>query len=112
MSTDSKAKEEIAKRLRWARKQAGLSQGQVARLLGVHRPTISQIESGDRSLKADEIQKFAEMYDVKDSWIVSGDAKIDKDEDAKLTLAARELKKLRKEDLDTILQLVRILRSR
>ena len=39
----------VAERLRLAREQAGLSQGQVARLLGKHRPTISEIEAGTPS---------------------------------------------------------------
>ena len=34
----------VAERLRLAREQAGLSQGQVAKLLDLHRPTISEIE--------------------------------------------------------------------
>ena len=53
-----------ATRLREARKVAGLSQGQVAKLLAMHRPTISEIEAGNRRVSAEELTKFAETYDV------------------------------------------------
>ena len=41
-------REEIGGRLRMARETAGLSQGQVAKRLKMHRPTISEIEAGRR----------------------------------------------------------------
>ena len=47
----------IATRLREARKVAGLSQGQVAKLLAMHRPTISEIEAGNRRVSAEEVTK-------------------------------------------------------
>ena len=61
---------EIGKRLREARKMAGLSQGQAAKLLGFDRPTISTIEAGDRSVKAKELQMFSELYEVGYDWIL------------------------------------------
>ena len=37
----------IAQRIREARKSAGLSQGQVAKLMGLqHRPIVSEMEAG------------------------------------------------------------------
>jgi len=101
----------IGKRLRWAREQAGLSQGQVAKLLDMHRPTISQLEAGDRSLKADEIAQFADLFDVKGDWISRGDNALVADADPRVELAARELSKLKPEDLDTLLRLVKVLRT-
>ena len=38
----------VAARLREARKMAKLSQGQVAKLPGMHRPTVSEIEAANR----------------------------------------------------------------
>lgn len=102
----------IGVRLRWAREQSGLSQGQVARMMQYHRPTISQIEAGQRQLRPDEIVHFAKLYDVKESWIVSGDSALDEVLDPKIEIAARELSKLRPEDLTTILTLIRVMRSR
>ena len=98
----------IADRLRWAREQAGLTQGQVAKLLGVHRPTISNIESGDRSLKAEEVTFFADAYEVSPEWILNGDDAID--DDATVRMVARELSKLSEDDLGVVLRAVRTLR--
>ena len=46
---------EIAGRLRLARETAGLSQGQAAKRLGLHRPTVSEIEAGRRRVTAEEV---------------------------------------------------------
>ncbi len=54
-------KKGLAMRLRWAREQAGLSQGQVAQRLDVHRPTISQIEAGERNVRIDELERLAAL---------------------------------------------------
>ena len=97
----------IHERLRSAREQAGLSQGQVAKLLGWHRPTISEIEAGRRKVASDEVARFADLYDVSVSWLLS-----ESDEhDPLVELAARELSKLRPDDLDKILRLLRSLKK-
>ncbi len=111
MSGVTEEKSAIGARLRWAREQAGLSQGQVARDLKLHRPTISEIEAGRRAVKADEIGQFADLYDVKEEWIVRGDAAVRDEGNPRVQLAARELSKLKPEDLDTILRLIRVIRS-
>ena len=101
----------IASRLRLSREMAGLTQGQVAKSLDWHRPTVSEIEAGRRRVSAEELAMLAEMYGVNVPWIVG-----EKDEDSSLAadrvkLAARELSKLREEDLDRVLQLVQALRA-
>ena len=101
----------IASRLRLSRGMAGLTQGQVAKSLDWHRPTVSEIEAGRRRVSAEELAALAEMYGVNVPWIVGED-----DEDSSLAadrvkLAARELSKLQEEDLDRVLQLVQALRS-
>lgn len=102
--------ESISERLRWAREQAGLSQGQVAKLLGVHRPTISTIESGERTVKAEEVSFFSETYGVEPDWILYGDAAIPENESTRMV--ARELAKLSQDDLEVVLRVVRTLRKR
>lgn len=104
--------EEIGRRLRWAREQAGLSQGQIARMFGYHRPTISQIEGGQRNIRPDELARLAEIYEVKEEWIIKGDSVFDDNADPRIEVAARQLKKLRKEDLEKILQLLKVMRSK
>lgn len=100
----------IGQRLRWAREQAGLSQGQVARMLEYHRPTISQIEAGNRVVRPDEIERFAAIYGVREAWILHGESFLEENSDPRVELAARELAKLRTDDLDAILRLIKIMR--
>ena len=100
----------IASRLRLAREMAGLTQGQIARAVGWHRPTVSEIEAGRRKVSADELVRLAEIYDVNVRWVVG-----EEDEESDLAadrvkLAARALDKLRDEDLDRVLQLIQALR--
>ena len=108
MSEDMTARKAIADRLRAARTQAGLSQGQVAKLLSVQRPTISEIEAGRRKVAAEELVKFAELYDVSLSWLTANESEVP---DPAVELAARELSKLKKDDLDTVMGLLRTLRK-
>jgi transcriptional regulator with XRE-family HTH domain len=100
----------LAERLRMAREQAGLSQGQVARLTDKHRPTISEIEAGRRKVTADELAQFAKLYDVSLDWLAGkSDEEAAADED-RMKLAARELAKLEASDLDRVLKLLRTLK--
>ncbi|OGR11347.1 MAG: XRE family transcriptional regulator [Deltaproteobacteria bacterium RIFOXYB12_FULL_58_9] len=99
----------LAARLRAARERAGLSQAQVARLMGVQRPTISEIEAGRRKVGADEVGRLADMYNVSISWLVNDQPEV---ADPMVELAARELAKLKKEDLDTVLGLLKTLRKK
>lgn len=96
----------IATRLREARKMAGLSQGQVAKMLDWHRPTISEIEAGNRRVSAEELSKFAEIYDVTVSWLLAESAEQLETDDPRLQLAARELSKLKPDDLDRLMRLL------
>ena len=55
----------LPKRLRAAREAAGLSQGQVAKLMDMHRPSISEMEAGKRRITAEELARLADLYDTK-----------------------------------------------
>lgn len=101
----------IASRIREARKMAGLSQAQVSKMLSLHRPSISEIEAGNRSVSAEEITQMAEIFDVSVSWLLGESAdKVDV-YDNKLQLVARELQKLKPEDLDRLLTLLASMRT-
>jgi transcriptional regulator with XRE-family HTH domain len=104
MNEDIKQRLAIAERLRLAREQCGLTQGQVAKKLDWHRPTVSEIEAGRRRVAADEVGRLAELYGVDANWIIQGD---ETDADPAIQLAARVLSKLKKEDADKILKLLR-----
>jgi transcriptional regulator with XRE-family HTH domain len=98
----------MATRLRAAREQAGLSQGQVAKILGLQRPSISELEAGRRKVSAEEVGRFAEIYHVSVSWLMNEESEMP---DPAVELAARELAKLKKEDLDTVLNVLRTFRK-
>lgn len=105
------SREDLAQRLRLAREQAGLSQGQVARLLDMHRPTISEIEAGRRSVAAEELSEFAKLYGVDPNWLLAVDDGVGGAESPAARLAAREFEKMRPEDLDRLLRLLASLRK-
>lgn len=109
-SEPSELREKIAGRLRIARETAGLSQGQVAKRLNMHRPTISEIEAGRRRISAEEIVIFAELYGIDANWITGGTKGSVSDSD-KIVLAARQLSKLKDNDLERLIQLIQMLRG-
>ncbi len=99
----------IASRLRLARERAGLSQGQVAKLVEMHRPSVSEIEAGRRSVAAEELTKFANIYSVTVGWLTGEPCDPATD---RMELAARELSKLKPGDVDLLMDLLTSLRSK
>lgn len=53
----------IGQRIKELRMKTGISQQKLADTLGVSRPTITQIESGERKVSSDELVKLAEIFD-------------------------------------------------
>lgn len=100
----------VAERLRQAREAAGLSQGQVAKKLEMHRPTISEIEAGRRKVSAQELEQISNLYGVSVEWIVSGSTG-DASADARILMAARELSKMSEADLERLMNTLRMLRN-
>jgi len=112
MSDTNEAKKlEVAGRLKEARKLAGLSQGRVAEMLDMHRPTVSEIEAGNRRVSADELSRFADVYDVSVSWLVGDSPEQLETGDPRLQLAARELSKLKPDDLDRLMRILAAMRQ-
>ena len=101
----------IAERLKEARKLAGLSQGHVAKILGLHRPSVSEMEAGNRRVSADELARLAEIYDVSVAWLLGEAPETLDAQDPRLELAARELTKLKPDDLERLLKLLAAMRS-
>jgi transcriptional regulator with XRE-family HTH domain len=101
----------IGGRLRMARVQAGLSQGQVAKMLGLHRPSVTETEAGRRKASPQELVEFARIYDVSIDWLINADSdEIDAKRD-KLQLVARKLANLKQKDLDLVLQVLASLKT-
>jgi transcriptional regulator with XRE-family HTH domain len=89
---------------------AGLSQGQVAKLLGISRPTVSEWEAGRRRVPSEELARLVETYGVSSQWILGTSPEAER-EGPKVTLAARELARLKPDDLDRVIGLLKALRS-
>ncbi len=109
--TESAKRSLIAERLKEARKLAGLSQGHVAKILDLHRPSVSEMEAGNRRVSADELARLAEIYDVSVAWLLGEAPETLDAQDPRLELAARELTKLKPDDLDRLLKLLAAMRS-
>lgn len=109
LMTDN-VREQIATKLRMAREAAGLTQAQVAKMLQVHRPTISEIEAGRRRVPADELTKLVEIYGVSIEWITSERTSQSDPTDDRIMLAARQLSRMNDKDLDRLMTLIRMLR--
>jgi len=108
MSMNNPKTSGISERLRLAREMSGLSQGQVAKMLSLHRPSISEMEAGRRKVSAEELAKLSDIYDISISWLTGTKDSI---EDERVKLAARELSKLKSKDFDRVLNLLKALRT-
>jgi transcriptional regulator with XRE-family HTH domain len=62
LPNDDAAWRELGERIRESREYLGLSQGDVADVLGISRPAVSQIESGRRKLSTLELAKLARFF--------------------------------------------------
>ena len=111
MTSNDEKRHIIASRIRDARRLAGLSQGQVAKMLGLQRPSVTEIESGNRAVAAEELAKLAEIFDVSVTWLLGeSTGRLDAHDD-RLQLAARELQKLQPKDLDRLLTILASMRE-
>ncbi len=63
----------IGERLKKIRKASGFSQAQVAKYLGINRVGLSYIETGTRPVSTMMLQKLADLYGYRYSYIFSED---------------------------------------
>jgi transcriptional regulator with XRE-family HTH domain len=70
----------LGQRIKQIRESLGLSQQALAEKLGVSRPSISQIENGERKVSAEELKKLAEIFSL------STDALLDPDKEPKIMI--------------------------
>ncbi len=54
----------LGKRIKKLRELTGISQEKLANLLGVSRPTVSQMENGERKITADELIELAKIFNI------------------------------------------------
>jgi len=55
---------EIKRSIRNARKEMGMTQGQMASKLGISQPAYSYYESGDKPIPVKNLRKIAEILDL------------------------------------------------
>lgn len=63
---------EILERLAWARKNAGLSQSQAGKLLGLSVGGFCDIEKGRNPLYIERFLLLCEIYDISPTWALTG----------------------------------------
>ena len=58
-------------RIKKLRKEAGLTQAQLASKIGVNAVTLSRYETGDRNPKVDKLVKMSKVFGVKLEYLLS-----------------------------------------
>lgn len=91
-------------RLIKARKQAGLSQSQVAKLLGYDsHASIVAMERGERKLTVERMYRLAKIYNVDRVWLITGEnPNFDRGAFNKIRTKAQEMSHQHKEDLNNL----------
>ena len=92
----------IGVRLRLAREAAGLTQQQIAKLLNLSRPAISEMEAETRTVSVGELKKLAHYYNVSLDWLLG--EQLSSNETVKV--AARKLSALKPQDMETVMRIV------
>jgi transcriptional regulator with XRE-family HTH domain len=63
---------ELSRRLRQLRIESGMSQSEVGRQVGLSRSAVTQIESGNRDVTADEVVRFSTLFRHSPVALLSG----------------------------------------
>lgn len=90
-------------RLKKAREYLGLTQEDVAKLLGVSRVIITNIELGIRKVSAEELLKFSKIY----GWTMEELMEENTENSDNVMMFARSIKELSKEDQAEIMNLIK-----
>ena len=67
----------LGEKIKKTRKSLGLSQERVAKSLGINRVAISQIESGDRKITAEEVARLSRIFNVPSNILLGLDKDIE-----------------------------------
>ena len=93
---------ELGTRLKKAREYLGLTQDDVAKLIGVSRVTITNIETGTRKVSAEELSKFSKIYGCTMEELLEGEK-----EEEKISMYARTFGELSPQDQEEIINLIK-----
>lgn len=97
----------LAERLRTERQYIGLSQADVADVLGVPRAAVSALETGRRRVTGLELRRLAELYGTSVDTLLGKEAA----EDATTTALFRAAKGLTADDKEQVLRFAEFLKS-
>lgn len=98
----------MAGRLRDAREYLGLSQEEVAAILRVPRPAVTNIEAGTRKVEAIELEQLAKLYVRPVDYFLRGEQS---QSESKASFAARALHGLSDNDLEEVARFAEFLRA-
>lgn len=104
----AKQREAMAARLKDAREYLGLSQDDVATALGISRPAVTNIESGNRKVEAVELDQLAKLFGRPVEYFLSGETK---EVSEKAAFYARTFHDLSEKDLDEVARFAEFLRA-
>ncbi|OPG81548.1 transcriptional regulator [Stutzerimonas stutzeri] len=113
MSTASEVhdRQRLAERLKEAREYIGLSQDEVANVLGLSRPAVSNIESGSRKVEATELNKLAKLYRKSLEYLMTGRDPLPSGPE-QLAFLARAVKGLSQQDIDEVARFAEFLKHK
>jgi transcriptional regulator with XRE-family HTH domain len=101
----------LANRLRECRTYLGYSQEEVANYLGISRPSISLMESGNRGVETLELIKLSELYECSIDVLI-GKVEHLKVETSGVSMVARAAAKLSEKDKEEVLRFAMFLESK
>ena len=101
---------QIGDRLRRAREYVGLSQDDVASVLGLPRPSITNIELGVRKVEALELSKLAKLYRRTLDNLTTG-VEPEPEAPQQLAFLARAVKGLSDKDLEEVARFAEFLKQ-
>lgn len=105
--TPSDIDETLARNIRSEREYLGLSQEDVASVLGVPRPAISSIENGRRKVSSGELAKLATLFGTTSDRLMGAT----RDEEPSVAALFRTAKALTEHDRAQVLRFAEFLRE-
>ena len=88
-------------RLKESREMLHLTQDYVAKVIGIPRTAIVQIESGNRKVSTDELVKFSQLYGVSADYLLGTQSNI-----SNIEVFTRGFEGLSEQDQEEILNLI------
>lgn len=95
----------VYEKLKFIREQSGLRQGQVAEFLGVTQTFVSKVETGERKLTVDQLEKLANLYGYSLSFFSEDEISADRMNPIRFAYRAQDVSQ---EDLKAIADISRI----